>query len=93
MTSCKDIHSTDLLKEEWEWTDKLGSSQKSKLRVLGLGAGQFGWKEVTDSKGYVDNRFGQELTLTLGEDGKLNSLRLKTHLSSGAFKEVCFCQQ
>lgn len=48
MTSCKDIHSTDLLKEEWEWTDKLGNSQKSKLRVLGLGAGQFGWKEVRD---------------------------------------------
>lgn len=56
MTSCKDIHSTDLLKEEWEWTNKLGSSQKSKLRVLGLGVGQFGQKEVTDSKGYVDNR-------------------------------------
>lgn len=56
MTSCKDVHSTDLLKEEWKWTNKLGSSQKSKLRVLGLGAGHFGWKEVTDSKGYVDNR-------------------------------------
>lgn len=51
MTPCKDSHSTDLLKEEWEWTDKLGSSQKSKLRVLELGAGQFEWKEVTDSKG------------------------------------------
>lgn len=75
MTSCKDIHSTDLLKEEWEWTNKLGSSQKSKLRVLGLGVGQFGQKEVTDSKGYVDNRTRVQAGLTLGEDGKLNSLR------------------
>ena len=75
MTSCKDIHSTDLLKEEWEWTNKLGSSQKSKLRVLGLGEGQFGQKKVTDSKGYVDNRTRVLAGLTLGGDGKLNSLR------------------
>lgn len=43
--------------------------------MLGLGVGRFGRKEVTDSKGYVDNRTRVQAGLTLGEDGKFNSFR------------------